>query len=363
MNIIDRYVAKTFLSGYLILLLVGIGLYILSDMLVNIDEFTEDPTLSLAQVLQRMVDYYGYNIPLYFSQLGAFVMAIAAAFTLGMMLRNNEMTALVAAGMPLQRLAVPILICSVLLVGVSVANQELVIPRVAHKIARQHDDIVGTRTVGVYCARDDSRAIMTALRLYPREGTLERVFIIEPDEAGQPATLVEADQATYDPERETWRLVKGRRLIMGNTAATDGLGGAVQYEGVQEYPFTLKPGDLVLRQGAQWADMLSLRQMNALVQSHTLPNLATVIKSRHIRLTQPLLQWLLLALAVPFFLTREPGNVLAAGGRALLVSGAFLGVTFVSHGIIGDERAALLAWLPILLFGPVAVLQLANVKT
>ena len=137
MSIIDRYVARTFLSGYIILMMVGVGLYVLTDVLLNADEFTEDKTLPLIEILRLMGDYYVCNLPLYYSQLGGPLMAIAAAFTLGILLRNNELTALVAAGMPLQRLAVPIVACSILLVGVWMANRELLLPKLAHKVARK----------------------------------------------------------------------------------------------------------------------------------------------------------------------------------------------------------------------------------
>lgn len=364
MSIVDRYVARTFLSGYIILLLVGIGLYILTDLLVNLDEFTKDPSLSFVQVLGVMRDYYQYNIPLYFSQLGGPLMAIAAAFTLGWMLRNNELTALVAAGMPLQRLAVPLLGCSVLLVVLWVLNQELVVPSCATKIARSHDDMVGARVVGVYCARDDNNAILTALQLHPRRGVLRGVYIVEPDDRGRPANLIEADRAQYVPERGVWTLERGRRMSMGRAGGEPGLGERIRYEPVYEYAFTLGPEELLLRQGAQWSDLLSIRQMNALLRSRNLPNLPTIDMSRHIRLTKPLLFWILMILALPFFLTREPTSVLAAGGRALLVGGLFFGVGFVAHTVVKDESwTAFMAWLPILVFGPIAVLQLANAKT
>jgi lipopolysaccharide export system permease protein len=368
MSIVDRYVARTFLSGYAILLLVGIGVYILTDLLVNLDVFTEDRTLSLVQVLEIMWDYYSYNIPLYFSQLGGPLMAIAAAFTVGLMLRNNELVALVAAGMPLQRLTVPLVGCSLLIVGLWVANQELVIPACATKIARSHDDMVGTRTVGVYCARDDNNAILTALQLDPRRGVLRRVFIIEPDEQGQPAQLIEADRAEYVPERGVWRLDRGRRITMSAPTAEPGLGDAIRYPVVDEYPFTLGPEELVLRQGAQWAELLSVREMNALLHSRNLPNLPAISMSRHIRLTKPLLFWILMILVLPFLLTREPTSVLVGGGQALLFGGLFFAMAFVTHALaptaIEDEsRRALMAWVPILIFGPIAVLHLANAKT
>jgi lipopolysaccharide export system permease protein len=363
MSIIDRYVARTFLSGYLILMLVGMGLYILTDLLVNIDEFTKDETVPLSQVLRLMADYYVCNLPLYYSQLGGPLMAIAGAFTLGMMLRNNELTALVAAGMPLQRLAVPVVACSVLLVAVWMANRELLLPELAYKIARKHDDVVTQRTSGVHCARDDNNAILTAVSFFPQEKRLESVYIIEPDAEGAPRQLVQADAAIYDAQRHTWRLERGVRKTMYDPLSEQGLGPSIETDSVDEYPFTLTPEELVLRRDSEWAELLSLRELNALLQSRNLANRPTIDMSRHVRLTQPLLQWILLLLALPFFLVREPANVLAAGGRALLLAGAFFLVAFVAHSIVKGESHALIAWIPILAFGPVAVVQLANVKT
>ena len=134
-------------------------------------------------------------------------------------------------------------------------------------------------------------------------------------------------------------------------------------EGVSEYAFGLSPEEMQLRQESEWSDMLSLAQMNALLKAKALPNLPSITLARHTRLTQPVLQLLLLALAAPFFLSRAPVNVLGAGGRALLVCGLFFGRVFVAHTIISPDWAALVTWAPILVFGPVAAQLLSNVKT
>ena len=84
--------------------------------------------------------------------------------------------------------------------------------------------------------------------------------------------------------------------------------------------------------------------------------------NRHIWLT-PVLQLLLLALTVPFFLRREPCSVLVAGGQALLLSGAFYATGFFAHSMIAAQHAALVAWIPILIFGPIAALLLSNIRT
>ncbi|MBL8877708.1 MAG: LptF/LptG family permease [Phycisphaerales bacterium] len=363
MTILDRYVVSTFLSSFLILLGVGAGLFILGDVLVNIDEFAKTG-MTLGELLRHMADYYGYNLPLYFSQLCGVAIAIAASYTVANMLRNNEMTALVAAGMPLQRIAAPILLSSIALITVWWCNQEYVLPNIAPKVARQREDVFSARQIGLFCVRDKHNHILTALNLDPRKGTLEKVFIIEPDENGRPARLVEADFAAYDAAGRMWHLTRGRRITMKDVTGTaGGLGTPVRYEPVQTHPYDLSPEQLVLRQASEWSDLLSLRQMNALVAAGQQANRPTIVMKRHIRLTQPIVQLLLLALALPFFLTREPTNVLAAGGQALLMTGLFFVTAFIAQSMIRESWAALLAWFPIIVFGPVAVVQLANVKT
>lgn len=364
MVLIDRYLVRSYLSNYLILLAVGIGLYVVSDLLVNADEYMEDHAVPPGEVLRLMADFYVHNLPLYFSQLAGPVMAIAAAFTLGSMLRNNEMTALAASGMPLQRLAAPLLACSLLLVGLWLANRELLIPAFAAKIARSHDDVLGRSTGGVYCARDQRNAVLTALRLHPRAGRLEKVYVIEPNPDGLPGSLIEADAAEYDASRGVWRLERGRRLVVGEPMRAGELGDPIRYEPVSEYAFQLSPEELVLRQSAEWADLMSLSQMNALLRAGNLANQSTIDMARHVRLTTPLVQIVLVLLVVPFFLSREPTSVLSAGGAALVLGGLFFLSTFLAHGAVRDEGwAAVAAWMPILIFAPVGVLNLANART
>ena len=197
MNTVDRYIAKSFISGYVILMLVGMGLYALADLLVNIDEFTKDPDLPLRSALLNIYDYYIAQLPLYFSQLAGPLMTIAAAFTLAVMLRNNELIALISSGVPLQRLTAPLLICSIFLITLWAVNQEFILPKVAHKIVRKRDDAQGAAAVGVYCARDDRNNQLTALRMYPREGRLYDVIIVEADASGRPTHLIKADRADY----------------------------------------------------------------------------------------------------------------------------------------------------------------------
>jgi lipopolysaccharide export LptBFGC system permease protein LptF len=361
---IDRYLVRTFAGSYAMLLIIGLALCIFIDVLFNVDEFTKDRALSAATVLLKMLDYYGYNLPLYYQQLGMVLLTIAAGFTFAMMMKNNELTPLIVAGVPLQRLAWPVLGCSVVLVGAWLVNSELIVPRLAHKIARQHEDMLETRPVGVQCVRDDHNAILVAHELNVHAGVLRGVYIIEPDENGTPQQLIQADSATYDPQARTWRLDRGARLQVAEAFGSGELGRAIRRVSLAQYPFTLSPEQIRLRQSSQWADLMSVSQMRALLQTRNLPNLAAVARSLDARVTQVPLAWILMLLAIPFFLTREPGNVLVAGGKALLLTGLCFGLVFVTHSVSADGWAErLLMALPVLAFGPLAVVLFANVKT
>jgi len=362
-TIMDRYVVRNFLSSYLSLLLGLTGLVVFVDIVFNVDEFTDDLDQGIVGVLLKIVDYHGYRLPLYFHMLGGVMMSIAACFTFAIMLRSNELTPLVAAGMPLQRLTAPLLGCSVVLVALWLANSELVIPAIAPKLARTYQDLRDTRQGDVQCVRDARNAILSARELHARDGWLKNVHIIEPDDTGRPAHLISADVATYDPQRQTWVLTRGTRLTMGGRTAGGGLGSTITREPLDEYAFQLAPEQIRLRQSSQWADLMSIHQMNALLKGHNLSNATSIEKTRFIRFTQPLLIWILIALVVPFFLTREPANVLVAGGKALLLGGACFAVTFLAHAAAPDGYWQVVTALPVLIFGPVAVLHLANTKT
>ncbi len=364
MTIIDRYVIRGFVTSYLLLLTMGVGLYIFGDILFNLDEFTENETLSTMQIVRNMFDYYGHNLPLYYHQLGGVMMGIAASFTFAMMLKNNELIALVAAGVPLQRLAVPTLATAAVFVGLWVANSELLLPNWAHKIARRHDDVSATRVSEVHCVRDEGNAILSAGELRAQQGELRDVYIIEPDEDGNPTLLVRADTAHYDHERETWRLERGARLTVRAAFSGGGVGELMQWEPLDEYNFSLSPEQILLRQSSQWSSLMSMRQMSQLVKTGNLPNLPAIEKSRHIRFMEPLLAFILLFLSVPFFLTCEPANVLVAGGKALVLTGLCFAFTFIMNGMpVGTGEALLVTALPVLVFAPVAVLHVSNVRT
>ncbi|MHC4434726.1 MAG: LptF/LptG family permease, partial [Planctomycetota bacterium] len=91
MRILDRYVAKNFIIGYVIAFCVLMGLRIITDLFVNLDEFTEHTDIGTAAVVKNIFMFYCLNCTLYFRDFAGMITAVAAAFSFGRMVRSNEL--------------------------------------------------------------------------------------------------------------------------------------------------------------------------------------------------------------------------------------------------------------------------------
>src|SRR5437763_12185972 len=147
MRIIDRYVTVSFVKNYFISFMVLVGMYVVLDMVFNFNNLVEFQATSAGAVqslfgtLYDIVDYYFYQCFLFFVHLSGIIPVVAAAFTLMRLSRFNELTAMLAAGVPLLRIAAPIILAAVVLNGLLLVDQELIIPQMIPKLIREHGDV------------------------------------------------------------------------------------------------------------------------------------------------------------------------------------------------------------------------------
>src|SRR5690606_6600062 len=114
MKLIDRYVLTLFLKNYLISFLVLVGLYIVMDMVFQFDELAElqeqtgaSGIASFVAIAGQVARFYFYNSFMIFAHLSGIIPVVAATFTLMRLARFNELVAILAAGVPLVRVAAP----------------------------------------------------------------------------------------------------------------------------------------------------------------------------------------------------------------------------------------------------------------
>ena len=108
--------------------------------------------------------------------------------------------------------------------------------------------------------------------------------------------------------------------------------------------------------GGAWRQYLSSFELITGLRGETIEPGADVRLAIHARVVQPLLDLSLVLLGIPLVLSRGGRNIFLAAGLGGLLVGAMMIVTLVCHAVGSNYLldATLAAWLPLLIFGPVA---------
>ena len=379
MKLIDRYVATSFVKNYLLSFLVLVGMYIVLDLIFNIDEFSElkqkaTGIEAMIGFIAYIADFYFYQIFLYFLHLSGMIAVVAASFTLMRMIRFNELSALLSAGVPLLRVSMPIIIAALVLNGLTWVDQELLIPNMIHKLTRTHDYGTETdaRSFRIDAMRAEDGAKLFAARYHPnaeRPPRMEMLSIIEQDENYRPISHIRADSATWDEANQQWTLDNG--WIDHNLSPESGK--SVHSERKYFYKGKITPDEIMLYRSGNFVELLSTQRINELLQRPLSYGRGNLLRVKHTRgVTQMTINMILLLLSISCVLTREPQQLKTAATRAIVLTGLLMTAAFAAQELAGqaapnpilaDKWPALMAWLPIFIFGPVSVILLDKVKT
>jgi lipopolysaccharide export system permease protein len=374
MKILDKYVAKNFLVGYALSLCVLLGLRMVIDVFVNLDEFTEHANLGAMSVIANILTYYALHSTLYFRDFAGMITVVAAAFSLGKMVRYNELIAMMASGVSLKRVIAPIIVLALLLTGLLVIDQELVIPSLSHKLVRGKDTVPGEESYDVWFTSDANGSLICSRQFNVKTSTLQEILIItrarKPDSLiWEPTGWIEAEKATYDFQSQTWLLANGiftpiPKLVAGGVQDTD-----TSRVPVSAFNTDLTPRDIPVRRRSEYKTLLSSRQLSQLAAEGTkLKDLALLYSQKHFRITDPLMNFVMLLICLPVLVCRDPKSMKSAIAISFAVTAASLVVGFVckllaTEELFGRVAPELWAWLPIFIFAPIAFIELDSLKT
>ena len=382
MKILDRYIAKNFLSGYFISLFVMIGMFLTIDLFMNLDEFAEllgmqDATgheMTMKDVMLNVVRFYSVRCALWYKDMAGMIIVIAAVFSLTRMTRSNELVAVMASGMSLKRILAPILLLSVLLTGLMVADQEFLIPKYAYELTRDHDELSYENAYDIWFVGDDKGSLFCSRNYDEKTQMLDEPFIIirQPVEGRgndiyRVTGKIRATAATYDDERGGWVLTDGQRMLLGgDLELTEGR----QSEPIDFYPSNLTASDIPIRKREGFKSLLSLRQLTELENNSGVrtTDMAALALQKHSRITKPIINLIMLMVALPVLVCRDPKAMKTAVLISFLTTlSCFLVVficdLFATEVFFGQIRPAIWAWAPIFIFFPVALIEIDSMRT
>lgn len=366
---IDRHILGRFLGDFVLLFAMLFAFATLIDAVLRLEDFRRaahavDPEGGWWNVLLFIAQFHGPRIFQFYQYLFGLVAVAAAGFTVARMQKDRELIAMVATGIPLQRAALPIILGAACLCGLQVANQELVLPRLADRL--QLELMPGARKDrwDVPLAVGGNGTLLRAAHLDQASGTLEGVVVYERDGSGQIARRIASPRATWSATQGGWLLdqarVEDRRSGIAAPEDPAAKGAAAATALIRT---DLSPDALALRGDAISAHLIStgrLRQMRS-------ANAIAAGPYRHLvgsRIAVLVVNVALLCISLPFLLRREPGSLLPAALRSAAVMVplgiASLGALAVPNPWLGP---ALGLMLPIAVLVPLAAWRLAAMDT
>jgi len=426
MPTLTRYIVRQFVTNFAVLLAVLMLLFVLIDFVIDMDEFFQagqriaqrqslaqspmagrvplnalddmlgrdnvadraasrhgfspDDAAAIADALDVsflyqsfttfwvIVDYYIPLMLLIYVFFSGLVVLAAMGFTLAALSRQRELTAMVASGISLYRVALPLIVTGAVLSALALPVQELVIPQLSDKLARGKSELkdIRPKSQRIDMASDGQGTLLSAADFDPATTPpqLAGVSIIERDADDNLQRILKAEQALWVDDQQAWELIGDRSLTLVEGDAP--LSQPPPPAASALYPTPLTPTVLRIRQATAYPFFLPISRLQEIAAD---PAVGPVQAQRLLRIVWSrfslvVLNVLVLAMGLPFFLTRNPMNPLL---QSIKCAGLCLGawgsgvVALQAGGEFLNPMAG--AWLPVLLLLPVAAALLASVKT
>ncbi len=207
MKRIDSYVVRQFFSLLGVSLLGFIVIFLVVDAVENMDKFID------AEVPKGVIAaYYFHSIPWFVSIGLPMAVLVSTIFTVGLLSRRNELTAMKASGVSLYRIAMPLILCSILISGASFFFEDRVVTAGNQKRrAIEKDYLIKSRSRQYSTKNQDiflrkSDAFHIAIDRYTPKTLKAAGVVIHFMDEDKLTRRIDASTMVWREEEEKWRL-------------------------------------------------------------------------------------------------------------------------------------------------------------
>lgn len=369
----DKYLLGRMLHTFAVFFVATYGLYIVFDLFTNIDAFQHETNVSLeaaklkgmeftsfqelTELLQRIGQYYSFRFFEFFEMAGPILIVVAVIAVLGLLEKHSESHPILAAGVPAFRLLRPFLIGAAVLNLALIANQELVMPRIAVQLqtprGSDHAQVQKVEPVYDYpnylMHIDGDRVIVEEKKLMGANFNL-------PGELSREVCSLKAEWATYLPETDGapsgWLLQNLTGVFDPELLTDEGRTRIIPRSNGKD---VFVASDVSFDQLCNRGRNLKLLSSAQLVERIRNPSTGLVpVRGQslalHARMTRPLLSLLTISIALPLVMRRESRSLI----MNMTVCAAALSFLYIfSQGslILGSSgmiRPDLAAWIPVI---------------
>jgi lipopolysaccharide export system permease protein len=373
LTILDRQMIFNYFKAYIFCLVSLLGLFVVVDLFMNLEDFTANRK-SFADVGKFVGIYYGYKSFQIFDRLCESVILLAGMFTVAWMQRNNELVPLLSAGVSTRRVVQPVLICASAMMALAAINQEFGLPAIDSFMLENRKNPEGADETDAKGCFDHDGTLISAEKAVKKLRMLKNFNAVIPQRAGRNSiTTVYAKEAYYIPPNENDKqsggfLLEGARheghMEWGDEDDT------LRPLGKERYFLKTRGTDIdtVVRVKNWFMYLPTWRLLEELDRPGNTQH-ATLAIVFHTRMTRPVVGIILILLGLSVILRDQNRNVFISTGLCLGLSAIFFASIFACQWLGKDESAsqyvspALAAWLPIIVFGPCALVMFDAVHT
>jgi LPS export ABC transporter permease LptF/LPS export ABC transporter permease LptG len=348
-TIIDLYLLRRFLYFFFLILAAFIALFETFTFFELLDDIARHRIPFLV-----VVDYFRYLIPYLVYQLSPLAALVATLVTLGILSKNNEITAFKASGISLYRLAVPLLISGTILAGVLLILDDTYLPYANQRQDALRNQIKGkpaqTYTRPQRWIFGENAKVYNYDLFDPKQKFFGGLSVIELDPVTfQMKRRVFANRAQWLDTEQAWALETGWVRDFTPEGSVDSY---TPFK-VTSLPELAEPPSYFNREVIQ-AFQMSWRDLRRYIRGLQVAgfDVSNLTVQWHKKIAYPLIAPVSMLLAIPFAIL--VGSRGAIGGIAL---GVGIGITywaiaalFEAMGGIGQLPPMLSAWSPDLIF-------------
>lgn len=376
MTTLDRYVARQFLLNAILLVLLLAAFVLTVDVSLNLQRFVayaertsrdtgHEPTglrKALLTVL-LVADLWWPRLLLMYNYVVGLVLVGAMGFTFAQLARHREFVAVMAGGIPLWRLLRPVMLVATIFIAAQVLNQELVIPRIAALVARDNREITRRdfSDFPVNLTADGRRRLFQARSFRPSEGLLLGVHIYERDEQGRAFRRISASAARY--QDGAWLLENPTVTLLApppTPATPPASAPPARIESDLQPVSLLADRYRIYSHTASWGEII--RSLSATDLKQDVRD--QLLRVAWGRVALIACTYLSILVAIPFFLTREPRNMVLQSIKCAPVAlGSILGSVVGTLAPIPGLPPEVSVWVPVLILLPTAVAMASSLRT
>jgi len=347
MKIIDRYLIKQFIQTILFGLLAFTLIFVVIDMMENLDDFIDQNVPSM-----MILQYYLVFMPEIIRLITPVAVLLASLFTAGKMSSLNEITAIKAGGISLYRFMAPFIVVSFLISAISVYVGGYLVPLAnKHKVFIEQTYMKkGIVYFGSNIFFQDTKSRIVTINYYDIANKQAHQVSIQEFNPVDKTRLIKRTDALrmrYDEQKNCWTLFNGTIREISDTAEV--MEKFIEHE---FYGLNFKPDDVIKKQ--RKPEEMSLAELSdfANEQRRTGNDPTSILIEYQSRIAYAFASVVVVFFGLPISANRRRGGLAIQFGINLLITFVYLVFMKVSQafGKNGVLDPLITAWIANLVF-------------